>query len=162
VEKSATSYDLYSDGEGHSDKLVFEWYPFRISFEFLGREVFFLFYLGERRSKWRKLKKDFKFSQLWLRGFLSLEYNVLKSVESQQTFWRNISPSLGSKNKPSKKPPSERWEAERSLFFGGEDRGDAFLQNVGLTSTVHTAWHYVPEIHDVHISRKQNISPHKS
>jgi hypothetical protein len=50
VGMSASSYDLYSDGQGHLDKLVLGWYPFRISLGFF-LTVFSPFYLGEYRRK---------------------------------------------------------------------------------------------------------------
>jgi hypothetical protein len=37
--------------------------------------------------------------------FYLLRYNIMYSIEIQQTFWRNmLPPSSGSKNKPRKKP----------------------------------------------------------
>jgi hypothetical protein len=53
-------------------------------------------------------------------------WDITLSVESQQTFLRNmLPPSSESENKPGKKPARRRWQADP------EDGGDMFLRNVG-------------------------------
>jgi hypothetical protein len=54
------------------------------------------------------------------------------SVDSQLTFWSNISPSSsGLKNRPGKKPAGSK----QAWLFDPEDGGDMFLRNIRFLST---------------------------
>jgi hypothetical protein len=77
-------------------------------------------------------------------GFAALTAVVMKSsvfrdialrrefIESQPTFWRNMSsPSSRLKSKPNKKPARNRQQTKLGLPFNPEDGGDMFLRNVG-------------------------------
>jgi hypothetical protein len=66
-------------------------------------------------------------------------WDITPSVQSQPTFWENMSPSSsGSKNKPTKKACYMLHAGFLlGLFFDLEDRGDMFLRNVGCLSGLH-------------------------